>query len=138
MHLLTTPPTTQGPTELFTGDVWFDVLARGEDESRLRVNTVRFAPCARTAWHSHSLGQTLRVTEGVGVVVTRDRVIVMRPGDSVHTPPGEEHWHGALPDRFMSHLAMWEDDDATWGEHVSDDEYAAATAAAATTTDRKA
>ena len=52
----------------------------------------------------------------------------MRPGDTVHTPPGEEHWHGALPDHFMAHLAMWEDDDATWGDHVTDDEYASATA----------
>jgi quercetin dioxygenase-like cupin family protein len=50
----------------------------------------------------------------------------MRPGDSVYTPPGEEHWHGALPDHFMTHLAMWEDDDATWGAHVTDDEYDAA------------
>jgi quercetin dioxygenase-like cupin family protein len=128
MQQLTRPPTTKGPAETFTGDVWFDVLARGEDPSRLRVNSVRFAPCARTAWHRHSMGQTLHVTEGVGVVVTREKVIIMRPGDSVHTPPGEEHWHGALPDRFMTHLAMWEDDGATWGEHVTDDEYAAATA----------
>jgi hypothetical protein len=57
----------------------------------------------------------------------------MRPGDTVHTPPGEEHWHGALPDHFMTHLAMWEDDDATWGEHVTDDEYAAATRSATPT-----
>ena len=126
MELLSKPATTKGATELFTGDVWFDVLARGEGESRLRVNAVRFSPGARTAWHRHSLGQTLHVTEGVGLVVTRDQVIAMRPGDSVHTPPGEEHWHGALPDRFMTHLAMWEDDDATWGAHVTDEEYAAA------------
>ena len=93
------------------------------------ANTVRFSPCARTAWHSHSLGQTLHVTDGIGVVATRDSVIIMRAGDTVHTPPGEEHWHGALTDHFMSHLAMWEDDDATWGAHVTDDEYAAATSA---------
>lgn len=83
-------PTVKGPVEMFTGDVYFDVIARGEGESRIRVNTV------------------------------------MRPGDTVHTPPGEEHWHGAVADQFMTHLAMWEDDDATWGEHVSDDEYDAA------------
>jgi quercetin dioxygenase-like cupin family protein len=128
MELLTTQPTTQGPAEMFTGQVWFDVIARGEDQSRMRVNTVRFAPCARTAWHSHSLGQTLHVTEGIDIVATRDQIIIMRPGDTVHTPPGEEHWHGAAPDRFMSHLAMWEDDDATWGDRVTDEEYAAATA----------
>ena len=123
MQVVTTPPTSKGPAELLTGDVHFDVVARGEEPSRLRVNTVRFAPCARTAWHSHSLGQTLHVTEGVGIVATRDRVIIMRPGDSVHTPPGEEHWHGAVSDRFMTHLARWEDDDATWGDHVTDEEY---------------
>jgi quercetin dioxygenase-like cupin family protein len=123
MELVTKQPTTKGPAALFTGDVWLDVIARGEDESRMRVNSVRFAPCARTAWHSHSLGQTLHVTDGIGIVATRDEVILMRPGDTVHTPPGEEHWHGALPDRFMTHLAMYEDDDATWAEHVSDDEY---------------
>jgi len=130
MELIDNPPTVKGPAEMFTGDVFFDTLARGAGESRLRVNTVRFAPCARTAWHSHSLGQTLHVTEGIGIVATRgpegQQVIVMRPGDTVHTPPGEEHWHGAVSDRFMSHLAMWEDDDATWGAHVTDDEYDAA------------
>jgi quercetin dioxygenase-like cupin family protein len=130
VELLTKQPSTAGPAELFTGNVWFDVVARGEGESRIRVNTVRFSPCARTAWHSHSLGQTLHVTEGIGVVANRDRVVIMRPGDTVHTPPGEEHWHGALPEHFMSHLAMWEDDDTTWGDHVTDAEYAAATATA--------
>jgi len=129
MQTLTRQATTKGPAELFTGDVYFDVIARGEGESRIRVNTVRFAPCARTAWHSHSLGQTLHVTDGIGIVATRDQVIIMRAGDTVHTPPGEQHWHGALPESFMAHLAMWEDDDAAWGAHVTDDEYAAAAAA---------
>lgn len=130
MELLSNPPTTNGPGDLFTGDVWFDVIARGEGDSRMRVNSVRFSPCARTAWHSHSLGQTLHVTEGIGIVATAERVIIIRPGDTVHTPPGEEHWHGALPDRFMTHLAMWEDDDATWGAQVTDQEYADAAATA--------
>lgn len=128
MNRLTPTPTTKGPAEMFTGEVHFDVIARGEAPSRMRVNMVRFCPGARTAWHRHSLGQTLHVADGLGVVATRDRVIVMRPGDTVHTPPGEEHWHGALPDHFMSHLAMWEDDDATWGDHVTDEEYAVAVA----------
>lgn len=123
MERIENQPTVKGPAEMFTGDVYFNAIARGEGASHIRVNTVRFAPCARTAWHSHSLGQTLHVTDGVGIVATRDRVIVMRPGDTVHTPPGEEHWHGAVADRFMTHLAMWEDDDATWGEHVTDQEY---------------
>ena len=81
VELLTKKPTTKAPAESFTGDVWFDVIARGERESRIRVNSLRFSPCARTAWHSHSLGQTLHVTAGIGIVATRDRVIVMRPGD---------------------------------------------------------
>ena len=127
MELLKKQPTAKGPADRFTGDVHFDVIARGEAPSRIQFNAVRFAPCARTAWHSHSVGQTLYVTEGVGVVATHDQVIIMRPGDTVHTPPGEQHWHGALPDHFMTHLAMWEDDGATWGDHVTDEEYTAAT-----------
>lgn len=126
MEKLTLPPTTQGPEQWFTGVVHFDVVAKAEAPAALRVNTVKFAPGARTAWHSHALGQSLRVTEGIGIVATRDEVIVMRPGDTVWTPPGEEHWHGACSDRFMTHLAMWEGDDTAWGEHVSDEDYAAA------------
>jgi quercetin dioxygenase-like cupin family protein len=127
VELLTKQHSTKGPAEMFTGDVYFDVIARGEGDSRIRVNLVRFSPGARTAWHSHSLGQTLHVIDGIGVVATRDKVIVMRPGDTVYTPPGQEHWHGALPEHFMAHLAMWEDDGATWGPHVTDEDYAAAT-----------
>lgn len=123
-------PTTKAPAERFTGDVWVDVLARGDGESRIRVNRVRFTPGARTAWHSHSLGQTLHVTDGAGVVATHDHVIPVRAGDTVHTPAGEEHWHGALPDRFMAHLAMWEGDATRWGPLVTDDEYATAVEAA--------
>ncbi len=98
MELLTRQPTTTGAAGLFPGAVYFDVIARGEGDSRLRATIVRFTPCARTAWHGHSVGQTLHVTRGIGVVVTRDRVIVMRAGDTVHTPPGEEHGHDAPPD----------------------------------------
>ena len=84
-------------------------IAAGEAPSRLRVNLVRFSPGAHTAWHRHANGQTLHVVDGVGLVGTRDgQVIVMQPGDTVHTPPGEWHWHGAAPDHFMAHLAMWE------------------------------
>ena len=113
MERLSRQPTVKGSVEMLTCDVWFDVIPRGQGPSHMRVNVVRFSPGARTAWHSQSLGQTLHVTESIGIVATRDQVIVLRPGDTVHTPPGEEHWHGALPDRFMTHLAMWEDDDAT-------------------------
>ena len=122
---------TKGPAEMFTGDVYFDVIAKGEEPSRIRVNTVRFAPCARTAWHAHACGQTLHVTDGIGLVQSRGgEVVVMRSGDTVYTPPGEWHWHGAAPTHFMTHLAMWEAPDPAsgqaeteWGEHVTDDEY---------------
>jgi len=124
-------PSASGPAEMFTGDVWYDVIARGEQPSRLRVNIVRFAPGARTAWHCHANGQTLHVTEGRGLVQSRGgKVIDVRPGVTIYTPPGEWHWHGAAADRFMSHLAMWEGlgegqdgPEAQWGDHVSDQEY---------------
>jgi quercetin dioxygenase-like cupin family protein len=85
MHLLPKQPSAKGPAEMFTGDVYFDVIAKGEEPSRIRVNVVRFAPCARTAWHTHAAGQTLHVTEGVGLVQSRGgAVVVMRPGDTVY------------------------------------------------------
>jgi quercetin dioxygenase-like cupin family protein len=131
MEILTKQPSAKGPAQMFTGDVWFDVIAKGSEPSRLRVNMVRFAPGARTAWHRHAMGQTLHVTEGIGLVQSRGgELVVMRPGDTVWTPPGEWHWHGAAADRFMCHLAMWEgtEDPQTpeteWGEHITDDEYA--------------
>ena len=125
-------PSVKGPAQMFTGDVWFDVIAAPQPEpSRMRVNAVHFAPCARTAWHSHAVGQTLHVTEGVGLVQARGgEVTVIRPGDTIYTPPGEWHWHGAAPEHFMTHLAMWEapDDGAEseWGDLVTDEEYNAA------------
>jgi quercetin dioxygenase-like cupin family protein len=121
-------PTLKGPAETFIGDVWFDVIARGGDFTRMRVNVVRFAPGARTAWHTHPGGQTLYVTEGRGLVQARGGpVIEIRHGDVIYTPPGEWHWHGAARDHFMTHIAMWEVDDrgnsATWGALVTDEEY---------------
>src|SRR6266540_2703782 len=131
MEVLTKQPSVEGPAELFTGDVWFDVIARGDEPSRIRVNAVHFAPCARTGWHAHVLGQTLYVTEGVGYVQARGgEVIEIRPGDVIHTPPGEWHWHGAAPGHFMTHIAMWEapteGSEAEWGAHVTDGEYPSA------------
>ena len=121
MEFLPKQPTVKGPAEWFTGDVWFDVIARSETA---RVNAVRFAPCARTAWHSHASGQTLHVTDGVGLIQSRGgEVQVIRPGDVIWTPPGEEHWHGAAPDRFMVHTAIWEGDETTWGDLVTEAEY---------------
>ena len=132
MQILRKPPTTKAPAETFTGDAWVDTVVRGEEPSRIRVAIVRFAPAARNAWHVRAMGQTVHVTEGVGRIQARGRPLVeMRPGDTVHTPAGEWHWHGAAPDHFMTHLAMWEapaggGPETEWGEKVSDAEYMAA------------
>jgi quercetin dioxygenase-like cupin family protein len=128
MQILKKQTTVKAPPETFTGDAWFDVVARGEEPSRIRVSVVRFAPGARNAWHSHAVGQTVHVTEGVGLIQARGGDIVeIHPGDTIHTPPGEWHWHGAAPDHFMTHLAMWEaaadGQEATWGALVTDAEY---------------
>jgi quercetin dioxygenase-like cupin family protein len=123
--------TAAGPSEWFTGAVYIDAVAVPSGSTRLSVSSVHFTPGARTAWHSHPNGQTIYVTEGVGLAQARGGSIeVIRPGDRVFFEPGEEHWHGAAPNRFMTHLAMLDVDDdgtpATWGEAVSDEEYAAA------------
>ncbi|WP_084103198.1 cupin domain-containing protein [Demequina sp. NBRC 110056] len=124
-------PTVKGPAEWFTGDVYFNAYYAGQEPSRARLNLVRFTPGAHTAWHRHAVGQTLHVTEGLGYVQSRgEELIVLQPGDTVHTPAGEWHWHGATADQFMCHLALWEgngpDDDepeTEWGELLTDDEY---------------
>jgi len=123
--------TTVGPSEWFTGAVYLDPVATPSGPSRVSASSVRFTPGARTAWHSHPNGQTIYVTEGVGLVQRRGGAIeVIRPGDRVFFEPGEDHWHGATPTRFMTHLAMVQVDDegnsATWGPHVDDGEYRAA------------
>lgn len=129
MQILPKPATAKGPAEWFTGDVWYDVIIRGESPSRVRVNTVRFAPGAHTAWHRHAAGQTLHVTEGLGLIQSRGgKVTVIHPGDVIYTPPGEWHWHGACPTNFMTHTAIWEATDTdepetVWGEHVTEAEY---------------
>src|SRR5213594_442662 len=126
--------TMPGPREWFTGSVHIDAVAIPSHASRVNASSVHFTPGARTAWHTHPNGQTIYVTEGVGLAQRRGGPIeVIRPGDSVFFEPGEDHWHGAAPTRFMTHLAMLEVGDdgapATWGAHVSDAEYAAAPAA---------
>jgi quercetin dioxygenase-like cupin family protein len=128
MNRLPKQPTVKAPAENFTGDVWYDVVARGEPPSRVRVSVVRFSPGSRNGWHAHAAGQTLHVVDGVGRVQARGGAILeMRGGDTIRTEPGEWHWHGAAPDRFMTHLAIWEapadGDETTWGELVTDDEY---------------
>jgi quercetin dioxygenase-like cupin family protein len=125
--------TTVGPTEWFTGVVYIDAVAVPSHGSRLSASSVHFTPGARTAWHTHPNGQTIFVTEGVGLAQRNGGPIeVIRPGDRVFFEPGENHWHGAAPTRFMTHLAMLEVDDkgnaAKWGDHVTDAEYAAAPA----------
>ena len=134
MQLDPRPPTTKNPPEWFTGDVWLDPIAHPRDEGQLMfVARVRFAPGARTAWHSHARGQTLHITSGVAWVQSRgEQKQVAYPGQTLYCPPGQEHWHGAAPDSFMEHLAMIDNADdpatsTTWLEHVTDDEYLAGT-----------
>lgn len=120
--------TSKGSPDMFVGDVWLDVIVRGEEPSRVRVSIVRFAPGARNAWHAHALGQTLHVTEGVGRIQSRGgEVVEVRAGDTIHARPGEWHWHGAAPDHFMTHIAIWEAPaegaETEWGEHVRETEY---------------
>lgn len=104
--------TGKGPSERFTGAVYSDPIAVASEASRLMASSVHFTPGARTAWHTHPHGQTLYVTEGVGLVQRRGGPIeVIRPGDRVFFEPGEDHWHGAAPNRFMTHLAMVQVDD---------------------------
>ena len=128
MELKPVTPTAKGPASTFTGDVYVSPIYRGEEPSRMIVSTVRFTPGARTNWHSHAVGQTLHVTDGIGLVQTRDGTVIrMHPGDTVYTPPGEEHWHGATAGNFMCHLAMLEGipggDGTTWLEPVTDEQY---------------
>ncbi|MGI8921788.1 MAG: (R)-mandelonitrile lyase [Solirubrobacteraceae bacterium] len=125
--------TAAGPSEWFSGDVYVDTVAAPAEGSRLSASSVHFTPGARTAWHIHPNGQTIYVIEGIGRCQRRGGPIeVIRPGDRVFFEPGEDHWHGAAPDRFMTHLAMLEVDydgnPAIWGEHVTDEEYTAAPA----------
>lgn len=120
--------TTPGPRDWFTGTVYIDTIATPSAPSRLGAAMVHFTPGARTAWHTHPYGQTIYVTEGIGLCQRQGGPIeVIRPGDRVSFEPGEHHWHGATPSRFMTHLAMHEADDhgstVTWGRHVTDEEY---------------
>jgi quercetin dioxygenase-like cupin family protein len=125
--------TGSGPGDWFTGSVFIDTIAAPSGSSRLSASCVHFTPGARTAWHTHPNGQTIWVLEGSGLCQRRGGPVeLIRPGDRVFFEPGEDHWHGAAPNRFMTHIAMLEVDDqgspATWGHHVSDEEYAGALA----------
>jgi quercetin dioxygenase-like cupin family protein len=132
MQVTPPTPTVKNPPERFTGDVWLDPLAAPREEGqRMTVAKVRFAPGARTAWHTHARGQTLHVLQGLAWVQSRGGgKAELHAGQTVYCPPGEEHWHGAAPDSFMEHLAMMDNADdptttTTWHRHVTDDEYLA-------------
>ena len=123
-------PTRRGATESFTGTVWQDPIIDAPAPARIRANRVSFEPGARTAWHTHPLGQTLHVLYGVGRVQAKGGPVrEIRAGDTVWIPPGEKHWHGAAPNTRMVHIAMQEALDGKhveWMEYVTDAEYSQA------------
>jgi quercetin dioxygenase-like cupin family protein len=123
-----------GPSEWFTGTVYIDTVATPVATARTAAALVHFTPGARTAWHTHPHGQTIYVTEGIGRCQREGGPVEeIRPGDRVYFEPGEKHWHGGAPNRLMTHIAIQEADETgspvTWGEHVTDDQYAASPAA---------
>ena len=124
-----TQPSNKGPADWFTGTVRIDPLFQAEGSARVGGGHVTFEPGARTAWHTHPLGQTLIVTSGCGrEQLEGGPVQEIRPGDVVWIAPGERHWHGAAPSTAMTHIAIQEMLDGkavTWLEHVSDEQYGA-------------
>ncbi len=122
-------PSGKGPAETFTGAVRIDPLFQAPDPARVSIASVTFEPGARSAWHSHPLGQTLIVTAGSGRVQRQGgQIEEIRPGDVVWAPPGEKHWHGAAPTTAMTHLSIVENlngKGADWMEKVSDEQYKA-------------
>ena len=117
----------RGPAASFTGTVWQDPVIECEAPARLRVNRVSFEPGARTAWHTHPLGQTLYVLSGVGrIQALGGPVRTIRPGDTIWIPPGEKHWHGAAATTAVTHIAIHEDlagKAVDWMEPVTDAQY---------------
>jgi len=134
IHLAGSRPTRLAPKEYFTGTVWQDPIITAAAPARVVANRVAFEPGARTAWHTHPLGQTLYVVFGVGRVQAKGGPVrEIKSGDVVWIPPGEKHWHGAGPTTAMVHIAMQESLDGspvTWMEYVTDAEYAVAVGAA--------
>jgi quercetin dioxygenase-like cupin family protein len=133
MEHVTDTPTLKTPAELFTGDVYLNMIEAPSNPARLAAALVRFTPGAHSNWHSHALGQTLHVTDGVGLVGTRDgKVVRITAGETVKCPAGEEHWHGATDTTLMAHLALGvgdgNGDGTTWLEPVTDKQYATALA----------
>ena len=120
-------PSSKGPEDWFTGAVRIDSLFQANDSRRGAASSVTFEPGARTAWHTHPLGQTLIVTAGCGWVQRKGGPVEeIHPGDVVWFPPGEKHWHGATPTTAMTHIAIQENLDGKvveWMEKVTDEEY---------------
>ena len=120
-------PTRKASSEYFTGNVWQDPIIEADEPARVRALRVSFEPGARTAWHAHPLGQTLHVISGIGLMGLRNEAPqLIKAGDTVWIPPGEEHWHGASATNSMTHIAIQEALDgsvADWLDKVSDDEY---------------
>jgi quercetin dioxygenase-like cupin family protein len=119
---------SRGSADWFTGDVFIDEVAAPSGASRLAAASTHFTPGARTAWHTHPCGQTIFVTEGICLCQREGGPVeVIRAGDRVFFEPDENHWHGATPDRLMTHLAMHQFDEqgtvVVWGAHVTDAEY---------------
>lgn len=129
IHPAGSRPSQRANPDYFTGTVWQDPIIMAPEPARLNALTVHFEPGARTAWHTHPLGQTLHVTQGAGLICLRgEKPNPIHPGDTVWIPAGVEHWHGAGPDTHMTHIAMQEVRDgsaATWLEHVTDADYSA-------------
>ena len=132
IHLAGSRATRRAPKESFTGTVWQDPIITPQPPMRVVAGRVAFEPGARTAWHTHPLGQTLYVIAGVGRVQSKGGPVrEIKPGDVVFIPPGEKHWHGARPDTAMTHIAIVEKlngKGVTWMEKVTYQEYAAANA----------
>jgi quercetin dioxygenase-like cupin family protein len=124
-----TQPSKAGPSDWFTGKTRIDPLFDAHEPARTSGASVTFEPAARTAWHTHPLGQTLIVVSGLGrVQVWGGPVEEIHPGDVVWFPPGVKHWHGASPATALSHIAIMESLDGKvveWMEHVTDEQYEA-------------
>ena len=120
-------PTRKSSSDWFTGTVWQDPIVEAPEPARVRAVKVIFEPGARTAWHTHPLGQTLHLISGVGLIGLRDdHPKIINAGDTVWIPPNEEHWHGATPTNSMTHIAIQESMNgsvANWLEKVADSEY---------------
>jgi quercetin dioxygenase-like cupin family protein len=120
-------PSGKGPSDWFTGTVRIDPLFESPEPARVRGASVTFEPAARTAWHTHPLGQTLIVISGLGrVQIWGGPIEEIRPGDVIWIPPDEKHWHGASPLAAMTHIAIQEalnGKAVDWMEHVSDEQY---------------